>query len=194
MEGGTFHSLCHRLIDNIGTQLGQTPDIGFTRAKVAPFLRVLKEAKNCIAVIAVVLGRVNSPLGGNTMRTAWTILETKALDIIAHSRHRCGSQSTSEAGSHDYNFIFGTISRSDETDMIKMGLPFLCNRTGWDLSIEFHSYSVTPAVIEGNVGGGTTPQWTKTGTEQKPISNPIAETAAKARRARLRSGLSKPRV
>ena len=48
-----------------GGDFRQTVDIGFTGAEVAAFNGVVKQAVNGVAVVLVVLGRVNAALGRN---------------------------------------------------------------------------------------------------------------------------------
>src|SRR5260370_35894068 len=53
------HALSDALIDDVHTDFRQTVDVGFTGAKIATFDRILEKAKNAVAVIPLILRRVD---------------------------------------------------------------------------------------------------------------------------------------
>ena len=71
------------LVDNIAAQFGQTVDIGLAGTEVAPFDSVVKKAESAVAVVAVILGRVDATLSRNTMRPPGAVLVTEDIDIEA---------------------------------------------------------------------------------------------------------------
>src|SRR5690606_30668980 len=80
--------LGHTLVNDIGTHFSQTVNVGFARAVVASFYRVIKQAVSGVPIILVVFGSVNSPLSRNRVCPSWGILKTKCLYFIPHLTQR----------------------------------------------------------------------------------------------------------
>ena len=80
---------------------GEAVDIAFAGAVVATFDGVVEEAVYAVAVVLLILGCVDTSLGCDAMRTARTVMEREALDVVAEFAERCGSGSTGEAGTND---------------------------------------------------------------------------------------------
>src|SRR5262249_12887599 len=59
------HALRHALINDAGTDLGEAIDIRLARAEVAPLDGVVEQAPDAIAIVLIVLGRVDAALGGD---------------------------------------------------------------------------------------------------------------------------------
>src|SRR5207253_1047139 len=66
------------LIDDVDAQLGETMDVGFARAEVTAFDGIVKQAVDGITVVAIVLGRVDTALGGDAVGTPRTVLIAEA--------------------------------------------------------------------------------------------------------------------
>src|SRR5262249_28128723 len=77
------HALRDTLVDDVNADFCQAMDIGFPRAKITPLDRVVKEAVDRVAIIAIVLRRVHTSLCRDRMCAARTVLKTEALDVIA---------------------------------------------------------------------------------------------------------------
>ena len=67
---GEGHALGDALVDDVDADLGQPVDVGLARAEVAALDRVVEEAVDAVAVVLVVLGRVDAALGGDRVRPA----------------------------------------------------------------------------------------------------------------------------
>ena len=60
---GERHALRYTLIDDVPTDLRQAMDIGLTGAVVATFDRVIEQAIDAVAIVAIVFRGVDAPLG-----------------------------------------------------------------------------------------------------------------------------------
>ncbi len=85
-----WNALRDTLIDDVDRHLREAIHVGFTRAEIAAFDRVVEETIDAIVIVLIIFGRVNSPLRSDTMRSAWGILETEAFDFITKFAHRRG--------------------------------------------------------------------------------------------------------
>ena len=56
-------------------------DVRLSGSEVSPFDGVVEEPIDAVAVVLIVLGGVNSTLGGNRVRPARAVLVTETLDI-----------------------------------------------------------------------------------------------------------------
>ena len=66
---GERHALRHALVDDSVADLGQAIHIGLTGAVVAAFDGVAEKALHAVAVVLVVLGRVDAALGSDAVGT-----------------------------------------------------------------------------------------------------------------------------
>src|SRR5580704_11553466 len=80
---GEWHPLGDALVDDVDADLGQPVGVGLAGAEVATLHRVLEEAKNAVAVVAVVLGGVDAALGGDGVRAARGVVKREAVDVVA---------------------------------------------------------------------------------------------------------------
>src|SRR5262249_7666031 len=82
--------LRHTLIDNIDADLGQAINVRLARPKIPAFYGVVKQSVNTVAIVGVVLGRIDAALRGNAMSPSGTILKTQAFHPVAQLRQtRC---------------------------------------------------------------------------------------------------------
>ncbi len=77
------HALGDALVDDVNADLRQPVNICLPRPKVAAFDRIVKQAKDAVAVVAIVLGGIDAALRRNAMRATWAILVAKALYLVA---------------------------------------------------------------------------------------------------------------
>ena len=126
----------HTLVDNIDAQLGQTIDVGFAGAEVATFDGVIKQAIDTVAIIAVVFGTINAPLGGDAMGATGAVLITKCFNGVAHFSHGGSSSATSQARpNHNYR-IFTAVGGIDKLHFELMLGPFLFNWSSGNIGID----------------------------------------------------------
>ena len=81
----------HALIDDRGADLRQTVDIRLPRAEVSALDGVVEEPIDAVAVVLIILGCIDSPLCGDRVGAACTILITETFDIESLLAKRCRS-------------------------------------------------------------------------------------------------------
>ena len=80
---GKRNALGYALVDNLDADLRQPVHIRFARSEVAAFHRVVEKPEYAVAVILIILGRIDSALGRDTVRAPGRILKTETLDVVA---------------------------------------------------------------------------------------------------------------
>ena len=78
---GKGHALGHALVDDVVADLGQPIDVGLAGAEVAALDRVVEEAIDAVAVVLIVLGRVDAALGGHAVGAARAVLIAEDLTL-----------------------------------------------------------------------------------------------------------------
>ena len=61
------HALRDALVDDVDADLRQPVDVGFARAEVAALYRVVEQPVDAVAVILIVLGRIDATLRGDAV-------------------------------------------------------------------------------------------------------------------------------
>src|ERR1019366_6657850 len=89
---GKRYALRDALVDDIDADLGETVDVGLARAKVTAFDRVLKQAEDAVAVVAIILRGVNPSLGCDGVCAARRVVKRKAFDVVALLAERGGGR------------------------------------------------------------------------------------------------------
>src|SRR5262252_2648801 len=125
------HALRHALVDDVNADLGQAVDVGFTRAEVAALDRVVKQAVDRVAVVAVILPGVDAALSGARVRAARAVLETKGLDVVAEFAQRGSRRSARQAGAEDDDVEFAFIGRVDQFHLLPVLRPLHRDRPRW---------------------------------------------------------------
>ena len=80
---GERHALGHALVDDLHADLGQPVDVGLPGPEVAALDGVVEQPVDRVAVVAVVLGRVDAALGGDRVGPARRVLVAEAGDLVA---------------------------------------------------------------------------------------------------------------
>ena len=135
---GKGHALRHALVDDVHADLGQTMHVGLASAEVAAFDRVIKEAMHAIAVVLVVLRRIDAALGRDGVRTTGGILEAEALHLVAQLRERRRGRGTGQAAAHDEHGEFALVLRIDELRVLLVLGPLHGHRATGNMRFERH--------------------------------------------------------
>ena len=85
---GERHTLRHALVDDVDAHLGEAVHVALAGAEVAALHRVVEEAVDAVAVVRVVLGRVDAALRGDAVRTARRVVEGEQLHPVAELTER----------------------------------------------------------------------------------------------------------
>ena len=109
--------------------------VGFAGAEIAALDRIVEETEDGVAVVLVILGGVDSALGGDGVGTTGAVLIAEAIYLIAELGKGCGGGTTGEPGAHHDDFKFPLIGWINQFGVHFMGRPFIGKRTGGDFGI-----------------------------------------------------------
>src|SRR5229473_815037 len=126
---GKRHALGDALVDNIEADLGEAIHVGLARAEVAAFDCVLKQAENAVAIVAIVLGSINPPLGCDRVRTARGVVIGKALHAVALLAESGCGRGPSQPGAYDDDRVLAAVSGTHQLHLEATLVPLLFNRT-----------------------------------------------------------------
>ena len=82
---GKRHTLRHTLVDDGVADLSQTIDVSLSSSIITTFDGVAEQTLHAVAVVLVVLRRIDTSLRRNGMRTAWRVLDAEDVNIEAQS-------------------------------------------------------------------------------------------------------------
>ena len=119
------HALRHALVDDVGAHLRQPIDVGLARAEIAALDRVVEQPINAVAVVLVILGRVDAALGGDAVRAARAVLEAEAFHLVAQLRQRGGGRRARQAAAHDDDVELALVGRVDQLHVELVLVPLL---------------------------------------------------------------------
>jgi hypothetical protein len=71
------------LVNDVDADFGQTIDVRFARPEVAAFDRVIEQAVNAVAIILIILCRVDAALRRDRVRAPGAVLIAETFDVIA---------------------------------------------------------------------------------------------------------------
>src|SRR5581483_4740602 len=115
---------------------GETIDVRLARAEVAALDRVVKKPENAIAVVLIILRRVDSALRRDRVRAPWRILIAKAFHLVAELAERRRRRAACESRADDDDFKFPPIRRVDELRIELVLLPLFFERAAGDFCVE----------------------------------------------------------
>src|SRR5262249_24193601 len=117
------HTRRDALVDDVGAQLGESIDVGFARTEVAAFDGVVEQSEDGVAVIPIVLGRVDAALRGDAVSAARAVLIAEALDVVASFAERRRRGSAGESRADDDDRVASTVRGVDQLHLEAALLP-----------------------------------------------------------------------
>ena len=141
---------------------GQPVDVGLARAEVAALDRVVEQPVDAVAVVLVVLGRVDPALGGDAVRAARAVVVAEALDVVAQLAQRRRGRGAGQAGADDDDVVLPLVGRVDQLQLEAVPVPLLAG-SGRRGSSRSSSTARTSASYRT-----TSPASTDTGMEMLP--------------------------
>ena len=137
---GEGNTLRHALVDDVRAHFRQAVHVRLTRAVVATLHGVVEQTVGAIAVVLVVLRRVDATLRGDAVRTTRAILVTEGLYVVAHLGERRRGRTTGKARTHHDHIDAALVGRRHDTDMPLVEGPLLVDGAGRDLAVELAHY------------------------------------------------------
>ncbi len=132
------HALGDTLVDDIDADLGQAMDVALAGAVVAALDGVVEEPVDRIAVVLVVLRRVDPALGGDAVRAARRIEDGEREYVVAHLAEAGGRRSSGQSGTHHDDGVLAPVRRVHQQHVPLVMRPFGLDRTGGNLAVENH--------------------------------------------------------
>ena len=105
------------LIDNVLAHFSQTMNVGFAGPEIASLNGVVEQTVNAVAVVLIILRRVDPTLSGDAVRSTGTVLITEAAHVVAEFSKSGRSGSTGQAGADDNDLVLALVSGVDEFEV-----------------------------------------------------------------------------
>ncbi len=164
-------ALGRALVDDVEADLGQAIDVGLAGAEVPALHGVVEEPEDAVAVVLVVLGRVDPALGGDGVGAARAVLVAEALHVVAELGHGRGRGGAGEAGADHDHVVLALVGRVHQLHLEAVLVPLLLDRPVRHLRRERHQRT-TPGCAAVRVSAlpcsRTRPVSTATGKEMLP--------------------------
>ena len=132
---GERDALGDALVDDLHADLGQPVDVGLPGAEVAALHGVVEEPVDGVAVVAVVLGRVDATLGGDRVRPPRRVLVAEAGDLVAGLAERGRRRGTGQTGADDDHRELAAVGRVDQLGVEASLVPALLDGPGGRLGV-----------------------------------------------------------
>ena len=148
------HALGDGLVDDVGRELGEAPDVGLAGAEVAALHRVDEEAVDGVALVGVVLGRVDAALRGDRVGAPRAVLEAEGVDVVAGAGERCRGARAGEARADHDHLVVVALARPDQAMAVEPAMPLLGQRPLGDLGVEVQGLIGSPPPVSSAGRGG----------------------------------------
>ena len=125
---GEGHALCHALVDDFDADLGESIDVGLARAVVAAFDCVVEQPVDAVAVVAVVLGRIDAALCGDAVRPARAVFVAEVLDVVTTFAQRRRGRRAGKPGANDDHRQPAAVRWIDQPRVEASGVPAFLDR------------------------------------------------------------------
>ncbi len=122
---GEGDALRDALVDDLDRDLREAVDVGLAGPEVAALDGVVEEAMDGVAVVAVVLRRVDAALGGDRVGAARGVLVAELDDVVALFGQRGARGAAGETGADDDHRVFAPVGGVDESGLETAGVPAL---------------------------------------------------------------------
>ena len=132
------HALRHALVDDVDAQLRQPIDVGLARSVVAALDRVVEQPLDAVAVVLIVLRRVDAALRRDAVRAPRTVLDAEAQDVVAKLAQRRRGRRPREARADDDHRVLAPVCGIDQLRLEAMAIPFLGEGAGRNFGVENH--------------------------------------------------------
>ena len=169
------HALGGGLVDDVHRHLGQAVHVGLPGPVVAPLDGVVEQPVNAVAVVLVVLGRIDAALGGNAVGPAGGVVVGEHLDPVTQLAQRGGGRCPGQARAHHDDVEAALVVGVHQPHGELVVGPLVVQRSGRDASVERaeHQWSSPSAA----------PCWSSS-TMERPLSS-ITPACTKMGKLRL---------
>ena len=138
---GEGNALRHALVDNGHAHLGQPVHVRLARPVVSPLDGVVKQAVNAVAVVLVVLGRVDAALRRNAVGPARRVVDAEGVHVVAHLGQRRRRGRPGQPRAHDQHGELALVRRVHQFHLVLVAGPFFGERAAGCFRIEQHCFA-----------------------------------------------------
>ena len=132
------HPLRHALVDDVHAELRQPVDVRLARPVVAALDRVVEEAVHAVAVVLVILRRVDPALRRNAVRAPGAVLDAEIQNVVAQLAERRRGGRAAQPRADDDDRVLALVGRVDQLHLELVPVPFLREQTGRNSCVELH--------------------------------------------------------
>jgi hypothetical protein len=123
------HAERHAVIDDVVRDLGQSVDVRLTRAEVPALDGVVEQTLDAVAVVGIVLRRIDPALGGDRVGAARAVLDAEDAHAVAElPQGRCGRRA-GQARADDEHVEPALVGGVHELQLEAMLVPALLDGT-----------------------------------------------------------------
>ena len=130
------NALRHALVDDVDADLRQPVDVGLAGAEVAALDRVVEQPVDAVAVVLVVLGRVDAALRRDAVRPPGRVLEAEALHVVAELAQRGGGRGAGQTGADDDDGVLPLVGGVHQLHLEAVLVPLLLDGAGGNSGIQ----------------------------------------------------------
>ena len=135
---GEGHALGDALVDDVVAHLGEPPHIRLAGTEVAAFHGVVEEAIDAVAVVGVVLGRVDSALRRDAVGAAGAVLVAEGLHVVSQLAERRGGRGAGQPGPDHQDLVLPFVRGIHKLHVEAMLVPRFFDRSCRTFSVEYH--------------------------------------------------------
>ena len=130
------HALGDGLVDDVGRELREPPDVRLAGAEVAALHRVDEQPAHRVALVRVVLGCVDAALGRDRVGPAGGVLEAEGVDRVALLGEGRGGAGPGESGADHDDLVVVAPAGADQPVGVQPREPLLVNWALGDPGVE----------------------------------------------------------
>ena len=139
---GERHALRGSLVDDLVRDLSEPVDVRLAGAVVAALDRVVEEAVDAVAVVAVVLGGVDAALGGDGVSPACGVVKGEDVDVVAELAQRGGGGGAGQPSADDDDAVLALVRRVHQLDGEPVVVPAVLDRARGNLAVECDGHAL----------------------------------------------------
>ena len=138
------NALRHALIDDVHRHLSEAIDICLTRAKIAALDGVVEQTTHTVAVVLIVLCRVDTALRCDRVRATRRIVIHKRRNLVTQLGHRRRCRRASETGAHDDHVMPTLVGRVHQFHRKLVLIPLRFEGAARNLGVQVEHISEPP--------------------------------------------------
>ncbi len=130
------HALRDTLVDDLDGDLREPVDVRFPGPEVAALDGVVEQPVDGVAVVAVVLGRVDAALRGDGVGAARGVLVAELDDVVALFGEGGARGAAGQSGPHDDHRVLAPVGGVDQLGLEAARVPALVDGSGGRLAVD----------------------------------------------------------